>query len=468
MATTETTRLAPVLVAALRPSFRGEIIDQDHPEYDQARRVWNGIIDRYPAAIARCSGTADVVEAVRVAREYRPLVSIRGGGHQVAGGAVCDDGLVIDLSALKGIHVDPVARTVRAQAGVTWGELDRETQLFGLITPGGEVSTTGIAGLTLGGGMGSVMRAYGLSCDNLRSIEIVTAEGMVRTASRDDHPELFWAARGGGRGLGVVTSFEFDLHPLGPEVAQAELFYPYADAERVLRAWREFALRAPDTVAPEFVLWSIPPDPGIPSALHGSKVIIVAGVFAGPPSEATPALAPLHELGTPLLDTSGVKPYVQVQSALDGFVPSGGRYYMKSHFMNELTDEAIAALLECDTRRPNPETLIVIRTLGGAIARVGPEESAYPHRSARFNLSIDPLWSDPALDDTAIGWARSTWNTMRPFATGGVYLNFAGLADDPDAVPDAVFGPNHPRLATIRATYDPHSLFDPSSRDMET
>jgi FAD/FMN-containing dehydrogenase len=445
------------IVEALRATLRGEVIDRSHPSYNNVRRVWNGLIDRFPAVIARCTGTADVVEAVRIAREYRPLVSIRGGGHQVAGSAVCDDGLVIDLSEMRAVHVDPVARTVRAQAGATWAEVDRETQLFGLVTPGGEVSPTGIAGFTLGGGLGRLMRARGLSCDNLRSIEIVTADGAVRTASQEEHEDLFWAARGGGRGLGVVTSFEFNLQLLGPPVAIAQVFYPYSEAARVLRAWRDLTPQLPDTVTPEFVLWSIPPDPAIPADMHGSKVVIVAGLYAGDPREATAALAPLAALATPLMDFSATMDYVTVQSAVDAAVPAGGRYFFKSHFMDAVSDPAIDLLLNCDAHRPNPESLIVIRTLGGAIARVANNESAFAHRSAQYNLSIDANWFDPALDDAAIGWARSSWNAMRPFGTGGVYVNFAGLDDDADR--GAVYGWAADRLHRIRAIYDPQGLF---------
>lgn len=449
------------LTAALRAALRGQVIDRAHSEYEGARRVWNGLIDRHPTVIARCAGTADVVEAVRVAREQRPVVSIRGGGHQIAGSGVCDDGLVIDLSAMKGVHVDPAARTVHAQGGVTWGELDRETQLFGLFAPGGEVSTTGIAGFTLGGGMGLTMREYGLACDNLRSVEIVTADGTVRTASRDQHPELFWAARGGGRGIGVVTSFEFALHPLGPQVPIVQLLFPYEEAERVLRAWPEVTRGTPETVSPELALWSVPPDPAIPPELHGSKVVIVLGVYAGSGGDvaAAEALAPLRGLGTPLLDLSGPAPYVAVQSALDPLFPTGGRYYMKSHFMDELSEQAIATLLAWDARRPTPETLIVLRTLGGAVARVGSDESAFPHRSGSFSLSIDAGWFDPALDSTAVTWAREAWRAMEPYATGGVYINFSGLGDEADALRGAVYGPNEQRLAAIRAEYDPQDLF---------
>ena len=448
------------LVADLRASLRGDVVYPAHPGYEQARRVWNGLIDRYPAVVARCAGTADVVEAVRVARKHRPLLSIRGGGHQVAGSAVRDGGMVVDLSAMKGVHVDPTARTARAQGGVTWGELDRATQLFGLVTPGGEVSLTGIAGLTLGGGMGLIQRRFGLSCDNLRSIEIVTADGVVRTASRDENADLFWAARGGGRGLGVVTSFEFSLHSLGPEVATAQVIYPYEDAGAVMRAFREAVAGAPDTVSPELALWSIPPDPEIPEELHGSKAVFASAVYAGTPNEADEALAPLRTLGTPLADLSGTRRYVEVQSDIDELVPDGVRAYMKSHFADALDDDAVATLVECDESRPTPESLIVIRTLGGAIARFNADESAYPHRSATYNISIDTFWAEPGLDDTAIRWARSTWDAMKPFSTGGVYVNFSGLDDEARGLRNAVLGPSGARLDTIRANYDPDGLFE--------
>lgn len=447
------------LVEALRERLRGEVIDRAHPAYDEARQVWNGLIDRHPAVIARCAGNADVVAAVNIAREHGPEVSVRGGGHGIAGSAVCDDGLVIDLSTMRGIRVDPATRTAWAQGGVTWGELDRETQVFGLITPGGEVSTTGIAGFTLGGGMGFVMRALGLACDNLRSIQIVTADGMVRTASRDEHPELFWAARGGGRGLGVVTGFEFDLHPLGPEVAVGQVLYPYEEAEQVTRAWVDVARDASERIAPELLLWSVPPDPAIPADLHGRKIVLVVAVYAGPVGEADAALAPLRTLGTPLLDMSGTAPYLAVQSDVDALFPAGGRYYMKSHFLDDVTDDAIDALLAADADRPTPETITVIRTLGGAVARVGADQSAYAHRSARFNVSFDALWTDPALDERAIGWSRAAWDAIRPFATGGVYVNFSGLDDSVDDTREAAYGTSQQRLEHVRRTFDPDGLF---------
>jgi FAD/FMN-containing dehydrogenase len=461
MTTTESTHATSMaeseLVETLRTALRGTVIDRSHSDYDSARRVWNGLIDRHPAVIARCADTADVVEVVKVDRANRPLISVRGGGHQVAGSAVCDDGLVIDLSEMRAVHVDPGARTVRAQAGATWGEVDRATQLFGLVTPGGEVSQTGIAGLTLGGGMGVLMRAHGLSCDNLRSIEIVTADGTVRTASREEHPDLFWAARGGGRGLGVVTSFEFDVHPLGPRVATAQVLYPYADARSVVRAWRDLVPQLSDSVTPQLVLWNIPVHPVIPAELHGSKVVMVAGVHAGPAGESGSALARLARLGTPLMDMSATVDYVDVQTGFDAAFPAGERYFFKSHFLDAMNDEAIDVLLECDAHRPTTDSLIVIRTLGGTVARVSEEESAYPHRRASFNISFDAAWSDPALDAAAIGWSRSTWDALAPYATGGVYVNFAGLDHEADRT--SVFGPAADRLDRIRRRYDPIGLF---------
>ncbi|MFC8366909.1 FAD-binding oxidoreductase [Streptomyces sp. NPDC057239] len=448
------------LAHELRSSLHGEVIDRGHPGYDEARAVWNGLIDRHPALVARCSGTADVVEAVRAARKFRPVVSVRGGGHQVAGSAVCDDGLVIDLSHMKGVHVDPAARTARARAGVTWGEFDRETQLYRLAAPGGEISATGIAGLTLGGGFGFVMRTFGLSCDSLRSLTVVTADGTVRTASREEEPELFWAARGGGRGIGVVTSFEFDLHPLGPEVAAVLVLHPYERAEEVLRAWRDAAAVAPETVTPELLLWSVPAEPTVPAELHRADCVMVGAVYGGPPGDgAAAALAPQRELGPPLVDLSGTVPYVALQGANTWRFPDGERYFMKSHFMDGLGDEAIRTLLDWYSRRPTPESLIVVRTLGGAVARVGPDDSAFAHRSARFNVSIDAGWQDPALDDTAIGWARSAWDAMKPFSSGGTYVNFAGLGEDAGELRGAVFGSHEERLERTRAAYDPEGLF---------
>jgi FAD/FMN-containing dehydrogenase len=386
-------------------------------------------------------------------------LSIRGGGHQVAGSAVCDAGLVVDMSTMNAVHVDPVARTARVQAGATWADVNRTTQLFGLVTAGGEVSITGVTGLTVGGGMGVTQGAFGLACDNLRSIEIVTADGVVRTASRHDHPDLFWAARVGGRGLGVVTSFEFELHQLGPDVAAVQVAYAYADAEAGLRGWRDLALAAPDTVSPQAVLWALPADPSLPEQLRGAKILLVAAVYAGDPADAEAVLAPFRTLAAPTIDMSATMPDAAVQSAFDSMVPEGGRHYFKSQFMEDLTDDAIATVMTCDVTRPNNESLVAIRTLGGAIDRVGPDDSAYAHRDARFSLSVDGIWSDPADDEAVIGWVRHTWETMRRVANGGVDVDFVGFEGELDIPTQAVLDPNVAQLDKIRSDYDPHGLF---------
>jgi len=458
--TTPAADAARELRQALGSGFSGTLIDPDHPEYDRARRVWNGLVDRRPALVARCSGTADVVQAVRIAAECHPAVSIRAGGHQVAGSAVCDGGLVIDLSMMRGVHVDPAARTMRVQAGVTMGQLDREAQVFGLVAPGGDVTGTGVAGLTLGGGMGLLARAHGLTCDHLRSIEIVTADGRVRTAGRDEHPDLLWAARGCGRGLGVVTSLELDLTALGPLVATVEVYYPGDRAGSVLRAWRDATEALPDTVTPMAVLRSLPRFRQVPSDLHDAPVVGVGAVFAGPPDEAEAALAPLRRLDDPVIDLSGVVRYEQVPSPPAVVT----RAFMKSHFLDELTDEAIRTLLDQEARRIGSGTEVVIRTLGGAVRNVPAELSAYPHRAARYNLNVNAMRRDPGLDDAILDWGRSTWTAMRPHANGGVYLNFSGLADEAEAVRDAAYGASAGRLDAIRRRYDPDGVFELAAR----
>src|SRR4051812_5386521 len=451
-------------IESLQAVIRGTVLVPGSDGYDAARQVWNGVIDRHPAAVIRCHGVPDVVEAVRFARGHPLPVSIRAGGHQVAGSGVCDDGIVIDVGPMTGVHVDPVARTARVQAGARWTDVDRATQLFGLATTGGEVGVTGVAGLTLGGGMGALQRAFGLACDSLLSLEIVTADGVVRTASPHEHPDLFWAARGGGRGLGVVTSFEFGLRPLGPDVAVAQVAYAVEDAEVMLRRFRDLALDAPDSISPKAVLWTIPAIPQLPAEVHGRHVVLAVAVYAGDPAEAEPVLAPYRALAEPVLDMSGTMPYAAVQSAFDFFFPDGGRYYFKSHFLDEWSDEAIALTIERAQERPNEDSFVVIRTLGGAIGRVSADESAYAHRAARFNLSIDCVWDDAASDDEMIGWARRTWSALEPYANGGVYLNFSGFDDDPDVSATNTFGPSLARLERVRAEYDPSGLFDAAAR----
>ena len=447
------------LVGELRARVRGAVIDRDHPEYDAARAVWNGLIDRHPEVVVRCTGLDDVVACVDVARSRRPVVSVRGGGHQVAGSAVCDDGMVIDLSRMRDVVVDPVARTARVQGGARWADVDAATQSFGLATPGGEVSETGVAGLTLGGGLGLMQRTHGLSCDNVVSMTVVTADGSVRTASADEDPDLYWALRGAGRGLGVVTEFTFALHPLGPDVAAAAFAYPAEDAGAVFRAWRRLASEAPPTVAPQFALWTLPPFPGLPGEVVGVPLVLVLGTYIGEPADAAPVLEPFAELGEPILDLSGTSTWVEAQSAFDFAIPDGGRYYWKSHFMDELDDGTVDLVVEHAARRPDPRSAVIVRTLGGAVDRVGPDETAFAHRGTRFNVSVDAMWSDPALDDDSIAWARGLWNALEP-ASRGMYLNFAGLGEEEGAVGGLTLGEHEQRVRRIRRAYDPEGVFE--------
>jgi FAD/FMN-containing dehydrogenase len=437
----------------------GPLIKPSDAEYDQARRVWNGMIDRYPALIARCTGVSDVIAAVNFAREQNLLVAVRGGGHNVAGTATCDGGLVIDLSPMKGIQVDPGARTARAQAGVIWGELDRETQRFGLATPGGEVSETGIAGLTLSGGMGYLRRKHGLSCDNLISADVVTADGRFLKASADENPDLFWGLRGGGGNFGIVTSFEYRLHPLGPEVMAASVLYPYEQAETVMRAWREFTADTPDEVSSACILWSVPATPDFPEAWHNQPVIIVEGMYAGTVEYGQRVLQPLREFGTPLVDLSGPTLFTTLQSEFDVFAPAGNLYYWKSINLDALTDDLVDLTLHVGLERPSPQSLIVIRHLGGAMNRVGAAETAFGERSALYNLSLDTGWTDPADTANNIAWTRAVWDQASQHTSKGVYLNFPGFLEEGDALLQRAYGENYDRLVALKTKYDPDNLF---------
>lgn len=453
-----TTKLDAAAIETLRARLRGVVIQHGDSGYDRARTVWNGLIDRHPALIARCTGVTDVIAALAFADDHDLPVTVRGGGHNVAGTAVGDDGLVIDLSGMKGIRVDPVSRTARVEPGVTWGELDRETQTFGLATPGGEVSVTGIAGLTLGGGVGNLMRQYGLSCDNLRAVDLITADGQFRTVSETEHPDLFWGVRGGSGNLGVVTSFEFRLHPVGPQVASAIIFYPIEQAESLLRAWRDFTTTAPDAISSEAGIFSIPTGAGFPAELEGVPIVIIAGLYAGLASEGEAALRPLREFGTPLLDLSGVIEYTAQQNGLDHLFPDGLRYYWKSSYLDDLTEAALDAIIARGYARPSSQVLVLLRHLGGAIARVPEEATAYGNRGAQYLLSIDTMWSDAEETDTHIAWTRAFWQEMQPFSSG-IYLNFAGLGEEGQTLARAGHGINYERLAALKRQYDPANRF---------
>lgn len=438
------------------------MIRPEDVEYDEARRVWNGMIDKYPALIARVSGLADVIEAVNFAREHNLLLSVRGGGHNAAGHATNNGGLVIDLSLMKGIQVDPQARIARVQGGVTWGELDRETQVFGLATPGGVVSTTGIAGLTLGGGLGHLRRKYGMSIDNLRSAEVVTAAGQVLTASPTENPDLFSAIRGGGGNFGVVTSFEFNLHPVGPTVVLLLVMYPAEEAGQVIPAWRDFMMTAPEELTSNGMFTTVPAAPFMPVEIHGKRVFVLFGAYTGPIAEGERLIQPLRQLTTPVIDFSGPAPYTAMQSIFDPLFPKGELlHYWKGTYLTNLDDKVIATISEWAAASPSSRTIIDLWAMGGAVSRVAAQETAFGDRSAPFWLVFNTTWSDPKDTDKNIAWTRAFYEAMQPYSRGGGYLNFPGLSEDQgqEQYIRASFGANYERLAAVKNKYDPANLF---------
>jgi FAD/FMN-containing dehydrogenase len=443
----------------LRSRVRGRVLEVGDPGYEDARRIQNGLIDRHPMLIVQCSGTADVVQAVNFARDRGLLLSIRGGGHNVAGNAMNDGGVVIDLSGMRGVHVDAATRTVRAAGGATWGDVDRETQLFGLAIPGGVVSTTGIAGLTLHGGYGHLRRKFGLSIDNLLSVEIVTADGQVRTASATDNGDLFWAVRGAGSNFGVVTSFEFRAHPVGPVVQLCAPFYALEDGGKALRAWREFTATASDEINSLAVIWSVPDVDEFPAELRRRPVVILATVFVGPPEEGARIMQPLRELATPLLDMSGPIPFTAVQAAFDPFFPKGRFYYWKSTNVHEFSDGCIDTILAAAANRPSHLSDIPIWHLGGAAARVAAEATGYGRRDAPYLVTAEATWTDSAQNEKNIQWARELVAAMKPFSRGGLYLNFPGFGEEKVAMLRDAYGPNYERLAALKTQFDPGNLF---------
>jgi FAD/FMN-containing dehydrogenase len=446
-------------IEAFAATVRGPVLTPGAEGYDEARAIWNGLIDRRPALIVQCTGAADVVDSVNFAREHDLVLSIRAGGHNVAGNAVNEGGLMIDLSAMRGVHVDPSAQTVRVQAGATLGDLDRETQLYGLAVPAGVVSTTGVAGLTLHGGAGHLRRKHGLSIDSLLSVDIVTADGQMRTASATENEDLFWAVRGAGSNFGVVTSFEFRAHPVGPMVMVGAIFYPADDAPQLLRAWRDYVTSAPDELSSLALLWSVPPGEPFPEEHHGKPVVVVAACYCGSVEEGEPVVQPLRELGQPLVDMSGPWPWLGLQSGFDALFPKGGFYYWKSRSLAALTDDAIEVIADFGARRPSPLTDIVVWHNGGAMSHVGETETAYGGRDAAFLVTGEASWGDPALTDEAIDWGRAFWDAIGQHSTGGLYLNFAGLGEEKEALVKAGYGANYERLVELKTKYDPTNLF---------
>ena len=447
------------LAAALAEQLAGEVIAADHPEYETARRVWNRMIDKRPAVIARCADAEDVASAVRFAAEHGLPLAVRGGGHNVAGTAVVDDGLVVDLSAMRGVHVDPEGRTVRVEGGATWADVDRVTAPLGLATPGGVVSETGVAGLALSGGVSHQRRRDGMTVDNLVAAEVVLADGRRVHASTGENADLHWALRGGGGNFGVVTSFELRLHEIGPEVFALNVAYPVDQAARVLAEWRDAVADAPDELSTAGLIWSLPVDDELPEQLRGLPYVGLAGMWAGDPAEGERAVRGLRELTTPLLDMSGRVEYLDFQRFLDPFFPAGARRYWKALYLDGLSDAAIDLTVDWSGRRPSNDTLVIIRHCGGAMARVGAEETAFGDRRSDWMLSIDSSWYAPADDEVNVAYTRAFWDAALPFSDGKTYFNFPGLLEEGDAAVRASYGANHERLARIKAAYDPDNRF---------
>ena len=438
-------------VTTLAGTFSGQLLKPADAGYEEARKIHNGLVDKRPTLIARCRGVADVVDAVKLARQLNLEVAVRGGGHNVAGRATVDNGLMIDLAPMKGIHVDPSARVVRAQGGVTWAELNRETQLHGLAVTGGVVSSTGIAGLTLGGGLGWLMGKYGLALDNLCAAELVTAEGKVLRADPNEHADLFWALRGGGGNFGAATSFEFRLHPVGPMITGGLVAHPFEKARDVLRYFRDVTQSLPD----DFTVFA-----GLIHAPDGSGTKLAAMVtcHCGPLAEGEKAVRPLKQFGPPAMDAISPMPYCQLNSMLDAAYPKGALNYWKSSFLAQLSDDAIDMMIERFARCPTPMGQMLLEHFHGAATRVPATDTAFPHRADGYNLLVLGEWTDPTQNASCIAWTRETYAAMEAFMGAGRYVNY--LADDESGDPvAAAYGPNYQRLREIKSKYDPKNFF---------
>ena len=446
-------------IEALASDFAGELIQPDDAAFDAARQIWNGHVQKRPVLIARCRGVADVMAAVRFCRAHDLPASVRGGGHAVAGHAICDGGVVIDLSAMTGARVDPLARTIQVQGGALNAHLDRESQAFGLAVTGGIVSHTGIGGLTLGGGIGHLQRKFGLSIDALRSCDVVTADGEVVVANEREHPDLFWGLRGGGGNFGIVTSFTFELQPLGPMVLAGMVAWPMEDAPRVMGFLREFIAQAPDEVGLTGSLRLAPSLPIVPEHQRGKPIVALVATYAGPVEEGRAALASLADLPTPVMDTLAPKPYVAHQKALDGAFPHGRHYYWKSHKLGPLSDDIIEVVVDHAMQVTSPLSAMTIFSFGGAVARVPEESTAFPYRDASHDINIMGVWLPEEIDDADrhIGWVRQTFGALEPYSRG-VYVNFTS-DDTSQRTRDAYSEQQWTRLTALKAKYDPTNFF---------
>ena len=449
--------LTPEALVGFRAALGGQALLPGDIGYDQARTVWNGTVDKRPGLVVRCAGPSDVVQAVRFARQHDLLLAVRAGGHNIAGKAVTDGALLIDLSEMRSVRVDRAARVAWVEPGATLADFDRETQAFGLTTPVGINSTTGIAGLTLGGGFGWTSRNFGMSIDNLICVDVVTADGQMHRASEKENADLFWALRGGGGNFGIVTGFEFRLHALGPQVLSGLLIHPFADAPKLLRDYRSFVAQAPDELTAWVVLRKAPPLPFLPKEWHGKEVMIIAVCFLGDPGVGERALAPLRTLGRPIADVIGPHPFVGWQQAFDPLLTAGARNYWKSHDFRELSDGLFAQLVEFAGRLPTEECEIFIANVGGAMARVPVEATAFAGRDANFVMNVHTRWQEARDDARCIGWAREFYNATRPYASSTAYVNF--LPDEDGERLSSTYGGNYAKLREIKAKYDPENVF---------
>lgn len=450
--------LNETILAEFKSRLHGRLILPQDAEYDEARKVWNGMIDKHPALIARCANAEDVVRAVKFATSHHLLVAVRGGGHNVAGFGTCDDGIVIDLSLVKGIDIDIASHTGRAQGGLTWGEFDKATQEHGLATTGGLVSTTGIAGFTLGGGIGWLMRKHGLALDNLLSVEMVTANGQRVTANENENAELFWGVRGGGGNFGIVTEFTYRLHPVGPNIFGGAIFHPLAQAKELLRFYHEWVRTLPDEMTTMVALLTAPPAPFVPQPLQGTQMIAIALCHIGAMDQGAELVKPLREFALPAIDLLGPHPYIGLQGMFDASAPKGILSYWKTEYLRGLEDGAINMLVEQAGKMHSPFSAIHIHHVEGIVGRVQPDITAFGHRDAPFILNVIGAWMDATKSNSHIGWVRETWQAVQPYSTGAAYLNFLDK-DDTQRVKDAYGLAKYARLVALKNKYDPTNFF---------
>ncbi len=451
------TTIGQEAIDALASSLRGDLLTAESAGYDDARSIWNAMIDKRPGLIVRCAGAADVIRAVNFSSEHELLVAVHGVGHNIAGNAVCDGGIMISLAGMKSVHVDPAARTVRVEPGVTLGDLDNETQAHGLATPVGINSTTGIGGLTLGGGFGWLSRKFGMTIDSLISADVVTASGDLVKASADDNADLFWGIRGGGGNFGVVTSFEFQCHPVGPEILSGLIVHPFSDAREVFNYYREFTAQAPDDLSVWVVMRKAPPLPFLPEEVHGTEVVILAAMYAGDMAEGEKALASLRAHGNPIADVISPHQFTAFQAAFDPLLTPGVRNYWKSHDFLELSDDLLDKLIEFVGTLPDPQCEVFIAQMGGATNRIGADSTAYRHRDAEYIMNVHGRWDNAADDDRCIAWCRELFDASTPYATGGVYVNF--MTEEEQQRVQEAYGDSYDRLVQLKNKYDPKNMF---------